>query len=226
MMFSECAMIAVTLGTIDLHGSVQPLHGGIHNERLTKIIFGSGMLANNMGLIFVMALERLIHENSLLKGDAYIENLMKVGLISPIFGFLVGGILTYSMRRASFLNSNAINEVFFVVVGAYVTYFLAHLDFFQLSGDVAIFFYGFFVGHYNKYNLSVDAIKQVGLLFNIIYVAAEAFCFIYLGLSFETALGGGYSNLIIACIIIIVTLGCRFFSIMLVAYWKRYRFYF
>lgn len=214
-------MIAVTLGTIDLHGSIQPLHGGIHNERMTKIVFGSSMIANNMGLIFVMVLERLIHDQSLLRGDAYIENFMKVGLISPIFGFLTGGILTYMMRKGSFLNSNAINEVFFTILGAYATYFLAHLEFFQLSGDVAIFFYGFFISHYNKYNLSIDAIKQVGLLFNIIYVAAEAFCFIYLGLSFEVALGNGGSNLIIAFIIVILTLGCRFFCILLVAFLKR-----
>lgn len=214
-------MIAITLGTIDLHGSVQPLHGGIHNERLTKIIFGGGIITNNLGLIFVMVLERLIHDQDLLKGDAYIENFMKVGLISPIFGFLVGGILTYLMRKASFLNSNAINEVFFTVIGAYATYFLAHLNFFQLSGDVAIFFYGFFIGHYNKYNLSVDAIKQIGLLFNIIYVAAEAFCFIYVGLSFEVAMGKNYTNLMISLLIIVITLGCRFFAFILAAYWKR-----
>lgn len=214
-------MIAVTLGTIDLHGSIQPLHGGIHNERLTKIIFGSGMLANNMSLIFVMTLERLIYGESLLSGDAYIANFMKVGFVSPIFGLSMGGLLTYLMRKGSFLNSNAINEVFFTMLGAYATYFLAHLPFFQLSGDVAIFFYGFLIGHYNKYNMSVDAIKQIGLILNIIYVAAEAFCFIYVGLSFETAIGPDYTNLIIAGIIIVLTLGCRFICFLAVAFFKR-----
>jgi NhaP-type Na+/H+ or K+/H+ antiporter len=214
-------MIAVTLGTIDLHGSVQPLHGGIHNHRLSTIIFGSGMFNNNMSLIFVMTLERLIHGQSLLQGNAYIQNFMKVGVLSTVFGFGMGGILTYLMRKGRFLNANAIYEVFFVVLGAYATYMLAHLQFFQLSGDVAIFFYGFFVGHYNKFNMSLDGIRQIGLVLNVVYIAAEAFCFIYLGLSFESSLDSKYYNLIIAAAIIVIALGCRFFCLMLVAIVKR-----
>jgi NhaP-type Na+/H+ or K+/H+ antiporter len=179
------------------------------------------MFNNNMSLIFVMTLERLIHNSALLEGDAYIENFMKVGVLSTFFGLAMGGLLTWLMRKGSFLNSNAINEVFFTILGAYTAYMLAHLDFFQLSGDVAIFFYGFFIGHYNKYNLSVDAIRQIGLLLNVVYVAAEAFCFIYLGLSFESAVDKKWNNLKIAAIIIVIMLGCRFFCLMLVAFWKR-----
>lgn len=213
-------MIAVTIGTIDLHGSVQPLHEGIHNHRISSIIFGSGMFNNNMSLIFVMTLERLIHNASLLKGNTYISNFMKVGVLSTVFGFLMGGILTYLMRKGRFLNSNAIYEVFFVVLGAYTTYMLAHLDFFQLSGDVAIFFYGFFVGHYNKYNMSLDGIRQIGLMLNVVYIAAEAFCFIYLGLSFESTLDSKKYNLIIAGGIILVALGCRFFCLVIVSFFR------
>ena len=152
-------MIAVTLGTIDLHGSLQPIHGGIHNERIGTVIGGSGMFNNNMSLIFVMTLERLIHDESLLQGNTYISNFMKVGVLSTVFGFLMGSVLTFLMRKGKFLNSNAIYEVFFVILGAYATYMLAHLPFFQLSGDVAIFFYGTFISHYNKFNMSLDAIR-------------------------------------------------------------------
>lgn len=86
---------------------------------------------------------------------------------------------------------------------------------------MAIFFYGFFVGHYNKFNMSLDGIRQIGLVLNVFYVAAEAFCFIYLGLSFENALDSKKYNLLIAIVVILIALGCRFFCLMVVAYFKR-----
>lgn len=123
-------MIAITIGVIDLHGSVQPLHSTIHNERISSIVFSSGMINNNMSLVFVMTLERLIMNKQLLNGGEYISDFAKVCVLSIIFGIAIGGILSYTMRRGAFLSSNPILEVFYVVLGAYLTYMLAHLEFF------------------------------------------------------------------------------------------------
>lgn len=214
-------MIAITIGTVDLHGSVQPLHSTIHNERLSSIIFSSGMLNNNMSLVFVMTLERLIQSNELLKGDEYIANFAKVCVLSIIFGLFIGGILSYTMRRGSFLSSNAILEVFYVVLGAYLTYMLAHLDFFKLSGDVAIFAYGYIVGHYTKYNMSLDGIKNVGLFLNFMYLGAEALTFVFVGVSIEDAIDTKFANVYMALFIILVALGCRFICAIVIAWTKR-----
>lgn len=89
-------------------------------------------------------------------------------------------------------------ETIFVILGAYLSYSLAHLPFFQLSGDVAIFFYGVMMSHYNKYNMSEGSFRNIGLTFNILMQGAEAICFIYIGLSFEDAFVRHYENFSIA----------------------------
>lgn len=55
--------IAITLGTVETHGTVAPLHS-VKNLRLYKILFSSGMINNNMSLVIVMTFERLIFNGS------------------------------------------------------------------------------------------------------------------------------------------------------------------
>ena len=216
LQFKDCAMIAVTLNTVDAHGSVHPLHSGIENHRLSTIIFGSGMFNNNIALIFVMVLERLVESIDSADGNLYITDLMKVGFLSGFFGVVTAALLTYLTRRVGFLSSNALSEVFFVISGAYATYMLAHFPFFSLSGDVALFFYGLFVGHYDKFNMSVDAIRQVGFVLNIIYISSEAFTYIYVGLSFESALDQDYNNVKLAFAMLLILLGSRSLALLII----------
>lgn len=189
-------MFAIVLNTIDLHGSIQPLHGGVHNERLGTMIMGSAMFNNNICLIFVMTFERIINDRAMTNSDELLVSLMKVGFLSIAFGFIIGALVTYMTRKARFMSVNPVNEVIFVVLGAYTTYMIAHLPIFKFSGDVAIFFYGYFVGHYNKFNLSLDAIRQIGVVLNLIFIATEAVCFMYLGLSFEASVDNKYTNIL------------------------------
>lgn len=51
--------IAITMSTVEIHGSIAPLHS-VKNMRLYKILFGSGMFNNNMSLVIVMTFERMI----------------------------------------------------------------------------------------------------------------------------------------------------------------------
>lgn len=221
MNLSECMMLAVTLATSDLHGSVQPFHGGIRNDRLSSIIFGQTMMTNNLSLVFVMTLERLIVEEALAKQTEFIENFMKVGLLSPMFGLAIGGIFTLMMRKATWLTSNAVYEVYFVITGAYAAYMLAHLSFFQLSGDVAIFCYGFVISHYNVFNMSLPAVKHVGVVLNVFFVACEAICFTYLALNFENAIDSKYYNVYIAVGIIFILIGSRLICLMFIAFIQK-----
>jgi hypothetical protein len=52
--------IAITMSTVEIHGSVGPLHA-VKNLRLYKILFSSGLFNNNISLIIVMTFERMIH---------------------------------------------------------------------------------------------------------------------------------------------------------------------
>lgn len=57
--------IAIVMSTVELHGSIAPLHS-VKNMRLYKILFGGGTFNNNISLVLVMTFERMIHEQSLL----------------------------------------------------------------------------------------------------------------------------------------------------------------
>lgn len=93
-------------------------------------------------------------------------------------------------------------------MGAYFSYSLAHLEFFQLSGDVAIFFYGVMMAHYNKYNMSLESFNNIALVFNTFLFIAEALCYIYIGLSIDAAIIDHPENLIIGGAV----LGCLIVS--------------
>jgi len=199
--------IAITMNNVDLHGSIAPLMT-IKNMRMYKILFSSGLLSNNMCLIFVMTFERMLIAGSF-GTDTFIPDFFKVGAFSICLGLIIGGIVSLIMKNSPSLGKNPIYETLFVIIGAYLSYCLSHLSFFQLSGDVAIFFYGIMMAHYNKYNMSAESFRNIGLTFNLLLQFAEAICFIYIGLSFQDAVIGRPMNFGFAGILILTLLVTR-----------------
>lgn len=146
---------------------------------------------------------------------------MKVGIFSILLGIAVGCIIAYIMKESTSLMKTPMYETFFVILGAYLSYALAHFDFFQLSGDVAIFFYGVIMSHYNKYNMSNESFRNVGLTFNLLMQASEAICFIYIGLSLQDAIFGHYENLAYMGIIMGSLFLCRSLLIAIIGLIKK-----
>jgi NhaP-type Na+/H+ or K+/H+ antiporter len=207
--------LSITMNNVDLHGSIAPLMT-IKNMRLYKILFSSALLSNNMCLVFVMTFERMLVAGSF-GTDTFIPDFFKVGAFSIFMGLLIGGIVSLIMKNSPSLSKNPIYETLFVIIGAYLSYCLAHLSFFQLSGDVAIFFYGIMMAHYNKYNMSAESFRNIGLTFNLLLQFAEAICFIYIGLSFQDAVLGHPLNFGFAGILVLILLITRTIVISIAA---------
>jgi NhaP-type Na+/H+ or K+/H+ antiporter len=89
-------------------------------------------------------------------------NFLKVAVLSIVMGLVVGGIVSLLLRHKEYLSISPVLETLYVMVGAYLAYALAHLPLFQLSGDVAIFFYGLMMSHYNKFNMNPETFKNIG----------------------------------------------------------------
>lgn len=119
-----------------------------------------------------------------------------------ILGFIVGGIVSLVMKYKTYLSENTLLETMYVIVGAYFCYSVAHLPFFQLSGDVAIFFYGIMMSHYNKYNMSNDTFTNIGLTLNMLMLISEMTAFVYIGLSLEDTFLDNYQNFALAGILL------------------------
>lgn len=54
--------IAITMNTIDVHGSIGPLHS-FHNSRLFKIMSSAATFNNNISLVIVMTFERMHNDH-------------------------------------------------------------------------------------------------------------------------------------------------------------------
>jgi NhaP-type Na+/H+ or K+/H+ antiporter len=93
---------------------------------------------------------------------AALTNFLKVGVLSIVLGIFVGGLVCFILKHMQFLSLNPVLETLYIMVGAYLSYALAHLPIFQLSGDVAIFFYGIMMSHYNKFNMNFETFKNIG----------------------------------------------------------------
>jgi NhaP-type Na+/H+ or K+/H+ antiporter len=155
------------MNTIDEHGSIGPLHT-FHNTRLLKILSSAATFNNNISLVLVMTFERMHSSNGRYSmtpdysQSSAMTNFLKVAVLSIVLGALVGGCVTYLLRHKEFLSVSPVLETLYVMVGAYLAYALAHLPVFQLSGDVAIFFYGVMMSHYNKFNMNVETFRNIG----------------------------------------------------------------
>lgn len=201
MELKTLAGLAIVINIVDVHGSIGPLHA-IKNIRLTKILFNSGTHSNNMTLVIVMTFERMLHYPGA-STVSVITDFIKVAILSIVLGVLIGGVVTWLLTKMPYVSLNSINEMLFLMVGSYLAYSLAHLKYFELSGDVAIFFYGVMISHYTKYSISEQSFRSIGMTFNLIMNLAEAACYIYIGLSVENAFVGHFE-------IILFSLGLLF----------------
>lgn len=125
------------------------------------------------------------------------------------------------LKHKQFLSENTILETIYIFIGAYLSYSLAHLPFFQLSGDVAIFFYGIIMSHYNKFNMSFETFKNIGLTLNLLMLLCEMVSFVYIGLSLEDAFMGHLENFYLALILILGMLVSRIICFALFGLWHR-----
>lgn len=148
---------------------------------------------------------------------ALLSDFLKVSSFSVGLGFFVAGIITYVLKMVPSLNQNPIYETFYILIGAYLAYALAHLPFFQLSGDVAIFCFGVFMSHYTKYNMSPSSFSNIGLTFNTIMQFSEVICYIYIGMTLEDSIFGHLDNFVYALVCIGVLLISRIIVVSIIA---------
>lgn len=130
-------------------------------------------------------------------------------------------MISIILKNKKYLQENTIFETLFIMIGAYFSYGLAHLPFFQLSGDVAIFFYGIMMSHYNKFNMSQETFKNIGLTLNMMMLLSEMITFVYIGLSLDDAFIYHIENIFLALVLILVMLLSRGFCISLFAFIHR-----
>ena len=100
---------------------------------------------------------------------------------SLIIGFGTGVIGSLILKYLKRYCIGRINETALICLFAYLSYIISQE--FELSPIIALLFNGIFNSHYTFYNLSFQAREESATLSKVISAIAEAFVFIYLGLT-------------------------------------------
>ena len=76
-------------------------------------------------------------------------------------------------------------ETSLIFIMSMITYAICELPGLELAAIVAIFVFGIMQSHYNRYNLSEEAVEKAGFTYGFLSYICEALILVYFGLSFD-----------------------------------------
>ena len=152
--------------------------------KLFSIVFGEGITNDAVSIILFNAVYSHTSENEEFTWETPFHiswEFIKLAFNSMMVGFLfsVGAALVFKHMR--FLTHSPVHEVLLVFAAGYLAYMVSEL--FELSGIITLLSTGITLAHYAWYNLSPQSKQATSLAFESIGFGAEAFVFVYLGLT-------------------------------------------
>ena len=109
-----------------------------------------------------------------------VGNFFYLSLVSGLIG-LVGGLVSGLVtKHCRFLTRNSVHETFFLVVIAFLAYYLA--DLLHMSGIISIIVTSVMQAQYAWYNLSPQGKSVSAVTYQTLGYFAEALIFSYVGL--------------------------------------------
>lgn len=137
---------------------------------------------------------------------------LNISLLSIIVGILLG-FLTSFIYKQTLIRTYINLESTLVFLFCYLCYAVA--ESLELSGVMALFFYGIVLSHYNAYNLSDDSRRATELIFATLATVSEIIVFLYMGMGvFTTGKFKLSENLSFSFFAIIFCVLGRFLNIM------------
>ena len=159
----------------------------IHEDtepKLFSILFGEGVVNDAVCIVIYKILtdfQRSGGQFSLSSVIGMFETFCSLFLWSFIIGLgmgIIGSLILKSLKKYS-IGRQA--ECALICLFAYLSYILS--EELELSPIIALLFNGIFNSHYSFYNLSFQAREESSILSRVLSALAEAFVFVYLGLT-------------------------------------------
>ena len=167
----------------------QFLHEGEDHPALYSIIFGEGVLNDAAGLILVDTVINLGRAKAVSAGTAMVGEFFEVfgrsSVLSIICGLAFGGLGCLIFKYFRFLKVSGVNEIFLITALGMIMHTFAELEVIALPGVVVLFIYGIVQSHYNRHNLSEEAVEKASFVFELMGWICETMTFLYMGLSFS-----------------------------------------
>ena len=159
----------------------------IHEDtepKLFAILFGEGVVNDAVCIVIYKILTDFQRGG----GDFTFSSVMGMfGTFCSLFGWsfviglgmgIIGSLILKSLKKYS-IGRQA--ECALICLFAYLSYILS--EELELSPIIALLFNGIFNSHYSFYNLSFQAREESSILSRVLSALAEAFVFVYLGLT-------------------------------------------
>ena len=159
----------------------------IHEDtepKLFSILFGEGVVNDAVCIVIYKILTDFQREGgqfSLSSVMSMLGTFISLFLWSFVIGLgmgIVGSLILKSLKKYS-IGRQA--ECASICLFAYLSYILS--EELELSPIIALLFNGIFNSHYSFYNLSFQAREESSILSRVLSAIAEAFVFVYLGLT-------------------------------------------
>ena len=159
----------------------------IHEDtepKLFSILFGEGVVNDAVCIVIYKILTDFQREGgqfSLSSVIGMFETFISLFLWSFVIGLgmgIIGSLILKSLKKYS-IGRQA--ECALICLFAYLSYILS--EELELSPIIALLFNGIFNSHYSFYNLSFQAREESSILSRVLSALAEAFVFVYLGLT-------------------------------------------
>ena len=159
----------------------------IHEDsepKLFSILFGEGVVNDAVCIVIYKILtdfQRSGGQFSLSSVIGMVETFISLFLWSFVIGLgmgIAGSLILKSLKKYS-IGRQA--ECALICLFAYLSYILS--EELELSPIIALLFNGIFNSHYSFYNLSFQAREESSILSRVLSALAEAFVFVYLGLT-------------------------------------------
>jgi NhaP-type Na+/H+ or K+/H+ antiporter len=159
----------------------------IHEDtepKLFSILFGEGVVNDAVCIVIYKILTDFQRGGGQFSFSAVVgmfETFLSLFLWSFVIGLgmgIVGSLILKSLKK---YNIGRQAECALICLFAYLSYILS--EELELSPIIALLFNGIFNSHYSFYNLSFQAREESSILSRVLSALAEAFVFVYLGLT-------------------------------------------
>lgn len=153
--------------------------------RLFSIIFGEGITNDAVSIILFNTVLQYMGKNSEITWSSPFEitgGFILLGAVSVLIGMVFGFATALFTKYFRSLTHNAINQAVIIMCFAWMSYVVSEL--FHESGIISLLVCGIVQAHYAYYNMSSLGQHASYVIFQFQSFFAEAFVFIYLGISF------------------------------------------
>jgi NhaP-type Na+/H+ or K+/H+ antiporter len=181
--------------------------------KLFSVLFGEGVLNDAVCIVIYRIIKNFSQreeEFTRYTPLTMFGSFMLMFCISTLLGMIGGLLCALFLKKMKYFSLNRVQESSIIIFFAFMTYSCTEII--GYSPILALLFCGIFMSQYTFYNLSFQAREESSVVTKMMSNIAEAFIFVYLGLTSITISANSISVSFIVLILIFVLFG-RFVAI-------------